>query len=77
MAVWPNMVVGWVDVDVSRGLGVLPARLFEEVHSGPVLPLQEMHDYCMCPHPETQMHRCVACTKVMAILLLTYPYVLD
>ena len=38
-------------MEVSWGLGVFPARLSEEFHSGAVLPLRALHTDLLCRHP--------------------------
>ena len=53
-----------------------PARLSDKVLFNIVLPLWELHADMVCWHPGTRMHRCVACTKVMEIILLTNPQIL-
>ena len=57
--------------------GDLLARLPEEVGPGAVFPLWALDANLMCRHPGPRMHRCVARTKVVEILLLTYPHVLE
>ena len=69
---------------MSKGLGQVEGfawtwgtteRLPEYVGPSSVLPMREMDAYPVHQHPGPRMHRFVARTKVMVILLLTYMHV--
>ena len=55
----------------------LLTRFPEEVDPGAVFPLRSLDANIVHRHPGPRMHQCVACTKVMVILLLTYLHVLE
>ena len=50
-------------------------RLPEEFDPRAVFPLRALGANLVHRHPGPRMHWCVARTKVMTILLLTYPHV--
>ena len=77
LAVRPDIFVGWFEVEVSQGLVVTRRAYLKRFSTAP-------YSHCgicmliLCAVTlEPQMHRCVAHTKVMAILLLTYSHVLE
>ena len=57
--------------------GDLMARLPEQVEPGAILPLKHCTLILCTGTLDPHMHRCVARTKVMVILLLTYPHALE
>ena len=70
-------VCGVVRGGSLSGFEVFSARLSEEFESSAVLPLQAIHADIMCRQPGPRMYQCLARTKVMEIILLTYTHVLE
>ena len=71
-----------VDKGLGRSEGFawpwgLSERLPEEVDPGAVFPLQALGANLVHRHPRLWMHWCVARTKLMVILILTYLRVLE
>ena len=64
-------------MEVALGLDFFLTRLSEQVKPGDVLPLRALRADLMCWHPGTRMHWYVVRTKLMAILLLMYPHILE